>query len=80
MGHDQPQASPTLILHAMDDPTDNVRQPLAYALALNDAGVPVDLRVYAKGGHAFGLRPTTAPVTTQWPGQVVQWLRDRGML
>ena len=75
-----PQAPPTLILHAMDDPTDNIRQPLAYALALNDAGVPVDLRVYAKGGHAFGLRPTAAPVTTQWPGQVRQWLHDRGML
>lgn len=75
-----PTAPPTLILHAMDDPTDNIRQPLAYALALNDAGVPVDLRVYAKGGHAFGLRPSAAPVTTQWPGQVRQWLHDRGML
>jgi acetyl esterase/lipase len=75
-----PQAPPTLILHAMDDPTDNIRQPLAYALALNDAGVSVDLRVYARGGHAFGLRPTAAPVTTQWPGQVRQWLHDHGML
>ena len=70
------KAPPTLILHAMDDPMDNIRQPLAYALALNDAGVPVDLRVYAKGGHAFGMRPTAHPVSTEWPGQVRQWLRD----
>lgn len=75
-----PQAPPTLILHAMNDPMDNIRQPLAYALALNDAGVPVDMRVYARGGHAFGLRPTADPITTRWPGQVRQWLQDIGML
>ena len=50
-------APPTLIIHAMNDPTDDVRQPMAYALALNDAGVPVDMRLYARGGHAFGMRP-----------------------
>lgn len=74
------KAPPTLLLHAMDDPTDAVRQPLAYALALNDAGVPVDLRFYAKGGHAFGMRATGDPVTREWPGQVAQWLRNLGML
>ena len=50
------------------------------ALALNAAKVPVDMRVYAKGGHAFGLRPTADPITTQWPGQVRQWLQDIGMV
>jgi len=75
-----PKAPPTLIIHAMNDPTDNIRQPMAYALALNDAGVPVDMRLYAKGGHAFGMRPNNAPVTREWPGQAVQWLRDTGML
>ncbi|MGE7205905.1 alpha/beta hydrolase [Sphingomonas sp. NPDC019816] len=74
------KAPPTMILHAMDDAMDDIRQPLAYALALNAAKVPVDMRVYAKGGHAFGLRPTANPVTTQWPGQVQQWLQDIGML
>lgn len=75
-----PKAPPTLIIHAMDDPVDDIRQPMAYALALNDAGVPVDMRLYAKGGHAFGMRPTADPVTTEWPGQVRQWLQSIGML
>ena len=75
-----PNAPPTLIIHAMDDPTDNVRQAMAYALALNDAGVPVDMRLYAKGGHAFGMRPTADPITREWPGQVKQWLRTLGVL
>lgn len=75
-----PKAPPTLLLHAMDDPVDDVREPMAYALALHDAGVPVDLRIYAAGGHAFGMRPTANPITREWPGQVVQWLRNLGML
>lgn len=75
-----PKAPPTLIIHAMDDPIDDVRQPMAYALALNDAGVPVDLRLYARGGHAFGMRPTADPVTREWPGQLQQWLHNLGVL
>ena len=74
------KAPPTLIIHAMDDPVDDIRQPMAYALALTDAGVPVDMRLYAKGGHAFGMRPTADPITTEWPGQVRQWLQSIGML
>ncbi|CAN5300412.1 alpha/beta hydrolase [soil metagenome] len=73
-------APPTLIIHAMNDSVDDVREPMAYALALNDAGVPVDMRLYAKGGHAFGLRPTADPITREWPGQVEQWLRSLGVL
>ena len=75
-----PTAPPTLILHAMNDPTDPIRQPMAYALALSDAGVPVDMRLYAKGGHAFGMRPTTDPISREWAGQVEQWLHNIGML
>ncbi len=75
-----PQAPPTLIIHAMDDPVDDIRQPMAYALALNDAGVPVDMRLYAKGGHAFAMRPTMDPVTTDWPEQVKVWLGSIGVL
>jgi acetyl esterase/lipase len=75
-----PKAPPTLIIHAMNDAVDDVREPMAYALALNDAGVPVDMRLYAKGGHAFGMRSTVDPITTQWPEQVRQWLHNIGVL
>lgn len=75
-----PKAPPTLILHAMNDPTDPIRQPMAHVLALSDAGVPVDMRLYAKGSHAFGMRPTADPISREWPGQVKQWLHDIGVL
>lgn len=73
-------APPTLLIHAMNDPVDDVRQSIAYGLALNDLGVPVDMRFFAKGCHAFGLRPTADPITTEWPGLAVQWLQSIGML
>ena len=72
-------APPTLLIHAMNDPTDDVRHSMAYGQALHDAGVPVDMRFYAKGGHAFGIRPTDAPITTEWPELVVTWLHDIGV-
>lgn len=75
-----PNAPPTLLIHAMNDPVNDVRRTMAYGLALQDAGVPVDMRIFAHGCHAFGLRPTAEPVTRQWPGLVLQWLQDAGML
>lgn len=72
-------APPTLLIHAMNDPVDDVRHSLAYGAALNDAGVAVQMHLYARGGHAFGLRPTRDPVTTEWPGLVERWLRTIGM-
>lgn len=74
------KAPPTLIIHALNDDVDDIRHPLAYMLALKDAGVPVDLRVYAEGGHAFGLRPTDDPVTRHWPRHLQEWLHDINML
>ena len=67
-------APPTLLIHSMNDPTDDVRHSLAYGLALNDVGVSVEMYLYAKGGHAFGMRPTSDPITTEWPKLVEKWL------
>jgi acetyl esterase/lipase len=67
-------APPTLLLHSMNDPTDDVRHSLAYGVALNDVGVKVEMHLYATGGHAFGMRPTSEPITTEWPKLVEKWL------
>ena len=67
-------APPTLLIHSMNDPTDDVRHSLAYGLALNDVGGKVEMHLYARGGHAFGMRPTPDPITTEWPKLVEKWL------
>ncbi len=64
---------PTFLLQDEDDPVDDVRNSLVYYAALKKAGVPVEMHLYAQGGHAFGLRRTRFPVTV-WPELVETWL------
>lgn len=70
---------PTFLLQAEDDNVDGVKQSLVYYIALKNAGVPVEMHLYAHGGHAFGLRRTNLPIT-QWPDLVEKWLGTIGML
>ena len=69
---------PTFLLQAQNDPVDDVRNSMAYSIALRNAKVPVELHLYAEGGHAFGLRRTKFPIT-EWPQLVEKWLRTLGM-
>jgi acetyl esterase/lipase len=69
---------PTFLLQAEDDNVDGVKQSLVYYIALKNAAVPVEMHLYAHGGHAFGLRPTKLPVT-RWPELVEAWLETIGM-
>ena len=73
------QTPPTFLLHAEDDPVDGVNNSLVYFAALKRAGVPAEMHVFVKGGHAFGLRPTESPIT-RWPQFVEEWLTIIGML
>ncbi len=69
---------PTFLLQAENDPVDNVNNSLVYYIALKNAGVPVEMHLYAQGKHAFGLRRTELPIT-RWPQLVETWLQTIGM-
>lgn len=73
------QTPPTFLLQAEDDHVDNVDDALSYYIALKNAGVPVEMHLYAHGGHAFGLRRTNDPITG-WPRLVETWLGTIGMI
>ena len=73
------RAPPTFILQNEDDHVDGINQSLIYYIALKNAGVPVEMHLYAQGGHAFGLRPTKLPVS-KWPQLVETWLGTIGMI
>jgi len=77
--HVSGQTPPTFLLQAEDDRVDNVNDSLAYYVALKNTGVPVEMHLYAQGGHAFGLRRTKLPITG-WPQLVETWLRTIGMV
>ena len=72
------QTPPTFLLQNEDDHVDSVYDSLAYYIALVKAGVPVEMHLYAQGGHAFGLRRTKLPVTA-WPELVEAWLGTIGV-
>jgi acetyl esterase/lipase len=73
------QSPPTFLLQNEDDPVDRVEHSLSYYAALKKAGVPVEMHLYAQGGHAFGLRRTKLPVTG-WPQLVETWMGTIGMI
>ncbi len=69
---------PTFIVQAENDPVDPVENSLVYFMALKNAGVPVEMHLYAQGEHAFGLRRTELPITG-WPQLAERWLQTIGM-
>lgn len=77
--HVTAQTPPTFLVQAEDDHEDGVNQSLAYYMALKNAKVPVEMHLYAHGGHGFGLRRTKLPIT-RWPELMEKWLGMLGML
>lgn len=73
------QTPPTFIVQAENDPVDSINHSLVYYIALKNAGVPVEMHLYAEGKHAFGLRPTKFPIT-RWPQLMETWLHTIGMI
>lgn len=77
--HVTKQTPPTFLLQAWDDPVDEICNSTLYARALDDAGVPTEVHLFGKGGHAFGLRAKGRAVAV-WPALVETWLKDIGVL
>lgn len=70
-----PQA---FIAMTQDDPV-KVEGAYAYALALKKAKIPVELHIYPKGGHGYGLRPS-ANLVSHWPERAADWMKAQGLL
>ena len=69
---------PSFLLQAEDDPV-RVENSVSYFLALKNAKVPAEMHLYATGGHGYGLRPTSAPITG-WPLLAEKWLHTIGVV
>jgi len=74
-----PHTPPTFLVQAENDPVDSINNSLAYYLALKNAGVPVEMHLFAKGGHAFGMARTKLPIS-EWPGLAEKWLGSIGVI
>lgn len=70
---------PVFLAHAADDPIANVEHSLRMFSAMRAAGRPVELHVFEKGGHSWGVgRPGT--LVAAWPELFLAWLREDGLL
>lgn len=68
------QTPPMFIFQTADDPYGH--SSLVMANALREAKVPVELHIYPKGGHGYGLREDN-PAGKVWPALAKAWLKEQ---
>lgn len=73
------KAPPTFLFHAKDDTGVNYRNSVVMHQALQQAGVPSELKLYKQGKHGFGLgRKGTDSIN--WPDDFLNWMSERGFV
>ena len=76
---------PAFLAHSNDDGV-SVLNSVNFYLALQRAGVPAELHVYASGGHGmkggagWGIGGATKDIASSWPDRAIDWMRQRGLL
>jgi acetyl esterase/lipase len=70
----EPDSPPLFVLAAADDPL-GIAGSLALHGAWLAAGAPVELHLFAAGGHGFGTTTTGYPVDS-WPTLLIAWLQS----
>ena len=63
---------PTFIVAAVDDGEVKVTNSLLFEAALRQNGVPVEMFLYATGGHGFGISNRAARM--QWTDLAIPWI------
>lgn len=64
----------TFLIHATDDQVVDVENSINYYLSLKNNNVPVELHLFERGGHGFGLG--TAETNNFWPNLLMHWLKN----
>lgn len=64
---------PSFLVHSADDGTVKVDNSIAFYQACNKFKIPVEMHLYPKGGHGYGMNnPTT---TDKWFDRLGNWLK-----
>lgn len=66
------QTPPFFVFQTADDPYGN--SALVISQALRHHKIPVQLHIYEKGGHGYGLRANLAEAASKWPKLMEEWL------
>lgn len=65
---------PTFLLHAVDDPAVHVDNSLVMFSALKRLNVPVEMHLFERGGHGFGIRDAQGLPVAVWPELMMDWI------
>jgi acetyl esterase/lipase len=77
--HIPPDTPPVMLVHATDDTMSPADHSVIMYLALKRAGIPVELHIFARGEHDFGVREDNK-LPGSWPGLCIRWLESFGLL
>ncbi|MGI9430262.1 MAG: alpha/beta hydrolase, partial [Bythopirellula sp.] len=68
------ETPPAFLVHAYDDDICKIEESLLYAQKCVEHAVPVEVHLFSKGGHGFGIG-RKEDGTAQWVQLLVEWLR-----
>ncbi|WP_425228530.1 alpha/beta hydrolase [Sphingomonas sp.] len=70
---------PIFMVHAEDDRTVPPANSVVFREACKAAGVPVELHLFAEGGHGFGVRGAAGKPVALWPALFAAWAKTYGL-
>jgi endo-1,4-beta-xylanase len=76
----EPNAPPAFLVCGANDRADISAGLAQVYLRFKAAKVPVELHIYAKAGHGFGIRATNHSASAAWPERFREWMSDSGFL
>lgn len=80
LSHVPKDAPPAFLTSAGIDDASHARQTVDFYNAYFNAKVPVELHIYAHGGHANGIKPRNGIPFGTWHHRFIEWARDLGMM
>lgn len=69
---------PVFIGHAQDDKSVSVENSILLYRALHEKGVSVDMHLFQKGGHGFGIHKALGLPVEDWTGLCERWMKRNG--
>ena len=72
-------APPCFLVHAEDDDVVPVENSVRFHAALRGHGIPVEMHLFANGGHGFGLRKAYGKPVGIWPDLFANWAHSEGL-
>jgi acetyl esterase/lipase len=70
---------PAFLVHSADDKAVPVMNSIGYFKGLQKNNIPVELHIFQKGGHGYGLSPNGG-TESSWPALCIKWLKAMGLI